>query len=511
MAERRVRRKSTFASARVHMGFGQLPARKQQPLSFQDNVEMRARHLPKSLKCHYEGTAAGPLKLASGMGQYLYDDDGNAYLDCVNNVCHVGHCHPRVVQAASSQLGMLVSSSRRGMHVRCRKWPLTLDLARRAAHDRTPTRAICMITSCDSRRNSQARCQIRCPSRFLSTLARKQLSWRCDWHATTREFEFKFVCSAAQTHKCASTRRRRRLVYCVDGAYHGNSAAALAVSPYSKYSSDADHNSGEARKLMMPDSYQNRLTEAEMTAKASAEYAHVLGDPGKSPAAFIVESIMCCGGQILLPDGYLQRMTALTRANGGLTIADEVQTGFGRSGSNFWAFEAHGVVPDIVTVGKPFGNGFPLAAVVTSKAVADSANMLEYFNTFGGNPVACAVGLEVLSVIRDEGLQENAAVVGDYALSQLRELQSAHPQRIGDVRGKGLLLGVEFVKDPDTRTADPLTAAYVMQRMKAQGVLVSTDGMHQSVIKMKPPMCVNKSDVDALVAAMDSSLAELSS
>eukprot|EP01043_Picozoa_sp_COSAG02_P052196 COSAG02_NODE_5587_length_4209_cov_1.663504_5_plen_299_part_01 len=299
-------------------------------------------------------------------------------------------------------------------------------------------------------------------------------------------------------------------MYCVDGAYHGNSAAALAVSPYSKYSSDADHNSGEAHKLMIPDSYQNRLSDAEMTAKASAEYARLLDDPAKSPAAFIVESIMCCGGQILLPDGYLQQMTALTRASGGLTIADEVQTGFGRSGSNFWAFEAHGVVPDIVTVGKPFGNGFPLAAVVTSKAVADSANMLEYFNTFGGNPVACAVGLEVLSVIRDEGLQENAAIVGDYALLQLRELQSAHPQRIGDVRGTGLLMGVEFVEDSETRTPDPLTAAYVMQRMKAQGVLVSTDGMHQHVIKMKPPMCINRSDIDALVAAMDSSLAELS-
>jgi 4-aminobutyrate aminotransferase-like enzyme len=262
---------------------------------------------------------------------------------------------------------------------------------------------------------------------------------------------------------------------------------------------------------MMPDAYQNRLTEEEMNAKASAEYANLLSDPANAPAAFIVESIMCCGGQILLPDGYLQKMTALTRASGGLTIADEVQTGFGRSGSDFWAFEAHGVVPDIVTMGKPFGNGFPLAAVVTSKAVADSANMLEYFNTFGGNPVACAVGLEVLSVIRDEGLQDNAAAVGGYALTQLRELQSAHPQRIGDVRGTGLLLGVEFVEDPETRTPDPLTAAYVMQRMKAQGVLVSTDGLYASVIKMKPPMCVNESDVDTLVAAMDCSLTELKS
>jgi 4-aminobutyrate aminotransferase-like enzyme len=261
---------------------------------------------------------------------------------------------------------------------------------------------------------------------------------------------------------------------------------------------------------MMPDAYQNKLTEEEMTAKASAEYANLLSDPANAPAAFIVESVMCCGGMILLPDGYLQKMTALTRASGGLTIADEVQTGFGRSGSDFWAFEAHGVVPDIVTMGKPFGNGFPLAAVVTSKAVADSANMLEYFNTFGGNPVACAVGLEVLSVIRDEGLQDNAVAVGGYALSQLRELQSAHPQRIGDVRGMGLLLGVEFVEDPETRTPDPLTAAYVMQRMKAQGVLVSTDGLHQHVVKMKPPMCVNESDVDALVAAMDCSLRELS-
>lgn len=305
-------------------------------------------------------------------------------------------------------------------------------------------------------------------------------------------------------------RRRRRLVYCVDGAYHGNSAAALAVSPYSKYSSDADHNIREAHKLMMPDTYQTRLTQQEMTAKASAEYADLLRDPANAPAAFIVESIMCCGGQILLPDGYLQKMTALTRANGGLTIADEVQAGFGRSGSTFWAFEAHGVVPDIVTLGKPFGNGFPLAAVVTSKAVADAANMLEYFNTFGGNPVACAVGLEVLAVIRDEGLQENAAVVGKYTLSKLRELQSVHPRKIGDVRGSGLMIGVEIVQDPETRVPDPLTAAYVMQRMKSLGVLVSTDGLHQNVIKMKPPMCFTEHDANTLVDAMDVSLTELS-
>jgi len=201
----------------------------------------------------------------------------------------------------------------------------------------------------------------------------------------------------------------------------------------------------------------------------------------------------------------LQGVYELTRAAGGLTIADEVQTGFGRTGDHYWAFEAHGVIPDIVTVGKPFGNGFPLAAVVTTSAVAESFRTSEYFNTFGGNTVACAVGLEVLQVIEEEALQANARAVGASVLELLRRVASRHP-RVGDVRGRGLLVGVEFVRVGDRRDPDAQLAAFVMQRMRRAGVLVSTDGPHRNVIKIKPPLCFSQQDAETLAEAMDLAL-----
>jgi 4-aminobutyrate aminotransferase-like enzyme len=198
-----------------------------------------------------------------------------------------------------------------------------------------------------------------------------------------------------------------------------------------------------------------------------------------------------------------------TRDAGGITIADEVQTGFGRIGSHFWAFETQGadVVPDIMTVGKPFGNGFPLSAVVTTNAVAASAQNIEYFNTFGGNPVACAVGLEVLNVIRREKLQQNALEVGTYVISQLTALKAKH-DKIGDVRGMGLLFGVELVSDRSTKEPDADAATFVMQRAKSMGVLVSTDGPHRNVVKMKPPICVTRDDADELTRVLDTVLTE---
>jgi len=201
-------------------------------------------------------------------------------------------------------------------------------------------------------------------------------------------------------------------------------------------------------------------------------------------------------------------MHELTRAHGGLCIADEVQTGFGRVGTHMWAFEPQGVVPDIVTVGKPFGNGFPLAAVITTPEVAEASNKFEYFNTFGGNPVACAVGLEVLSVIDDEQLQHNALQTGAYAFDLLRQVQAQQP-RVGDVRGTGLLLGVELVLDRATKAPDSEGAQLVMARMKELGVLVSTDGPHRNVLKMKPPLCFNVADAEELAKVMNQALSEL--
>jgi 4-aminobutyrate aminotransferase-like enzyme len=228
---------------------------------------------------------------------------------------------------------------------------------------------------------------------------------------------------------------------------------------------------------------------------------------GRVPA-FISESLPGCGGQIVPPDGYLREAYRHVRSAGGVCIADEVQVGFGRVGTHFWAFETQGVVPDIVTLGKPIGNGHPLGAVVTTPEIAASfATGMEYFNTFGGNPVSCAIGLAVLDVIEEERLQENSLKVGARLMDGLRELMESH-SLIGDVRGLGLFVGVELVLDRDTLEPAPSQADHLVNRMKERGILVSTDGPFHNVIKIKPPLVFTEANADMLVTTMDKILKE---
>ena len=222
---------------------------------------------------------------------------------------------------------------------------------------------------------------------------------------------------------------------------------------------------------------------------------------GSDLAAFFCESALSCAGQIILPPGYLRDIYARVRSAGGVCVADEVQTGFGRAGSHFWMFETQGVAPDIVTMGKPIGNGHPIGAVVTTPKIAASfANGMEYFNTFGGNPVSCAVAVAVLDVIHDEGLQENARTAGEYLIAGLRDLQTRQPL-ITDVRGLGLFLGFEMRHGPE--------ATELVNRMKDRGVLLSTDGPLHNVIKIKPPLVFSRSDADLLLDRLDSAFREL--
>lgn len=218
---------------------------------------------------------------------------------------------------------------------------------------------------------------------------------------------------------------------------------------------------------------------------------------------FICEGILSCGGQIVLPPGYLREAYRIVRSAGGLCISDEVQTGFGRVGSHFWAFETQGVVPDIVTLGKPIGNGHPLGAVITTPEIAASFdNGLEYFNTFGGNPVSCAIGLAVLDVIAEEDLQRNALVTGARLMDGFRGLMKRHAL-IGDVRGLGLFCGFEMVRDRQTLEPATEEANYVANRMRDLGILISTDGPFENVIKIKPPLCFDDANVDQVIATLD--------
>ncbi|MCK4944440.1 MAG: aminotransferase class III-fold pyridoxal phosphate-dependent enzyme, partial [Candidatus Aminicenantes bacterium] len=224
---------------------------------------------------------------------------------------------------------------------------------------------------------------------------------------------------------------------------------------------------------------------------------------GRNVAGFICESIISCAGQIELPADYLKLAYESVRNAGGICIADEVQTGCGRVGSKFWGFQLYDVIPDIVTIGKPIGNGHPLAAVICTQEVADAfANGMEYFNTFGGNPVACTIGLSVLEVIRSENLQQQASETGNYFLQQLKDLMGHHPL-IGDVRGKGLFIGIELVLDRSSLEPARKQAYYIANRMRENGILISIDGPLHNVIKIKPPLVFNKKDADRYIRQLD--------
>ena len=414
-------------------------------------VQTRRRMLGPSLSLSY----GEPLHIIRGWRQHLYDAGGRRYLDCVNNVAHVGHAHPRVNEAIARQMAFL-NTNTRYLHERLAEYieSLTATLP--------PPLSVVYLVCSGSEANELA-----------LRLAR------------------------------AHTGRDR--VFVLDAAYHGNTSALVDLSPY-KFNGKGGRGKPDHVEIMpLPDVYRGPYRGPDAGSRYAAHVADAAERTG-GPAAFFAESASGCGGQIFFPRGYLAEAFAAIRAAGGVCVADEVQTGFGRAGSHFWMFQTQRVVPDIVTMGKPIANGHPMGAVVTTREIADSfANGMEYFNTFGGNPVSCAAGLAVLDVIRDEGLQENARTTGDYLLVGLRDLATRHAV-IGDVRGCGLFVGVELVRDRATREPAAAEASQLVDRMKDLGVLLSTDGPLHNVIKIKPPLVFDRSDADVLLAGMENAL-----
>ena len=295
----------------------------------------------------------------------------------------------------------------------------------------------------------------------------------------------------------------------IEIGYHGNTNAVIAVSSYKFDGKGGKGKPNNTHILPMPDAYRG-IFQGENSAKKYAEHASKFIDElplhGKEIAAFIGEPVISCGGQIMPPNNYFNEIYQKVRAAGGLCIADEVQTGFGRVGSSFWAFQLHEVVPDIVTLGKPAGNGHPLAVVACTKEVASTfANGMEFFNTFGGNPVSMAIGRTVLNVIDSEKLQENALEVGTFLKSELINLQS-DVQIIGEVRGEGLFLGFELVDSEKKPLAQH--ANYLANRMKEFKILMSTDGPDYNVLKIKPPMVFSKENAKELIFRLKQVFAE---
>ncbi len=428
-------------------------------LSHEQILEVRARHVGRSLSISYNS----PLKIVRGSMQYLYDESGRAYLDAVNNVCHVGHSHPRVVKAGQQQMAVLNTNTRY----------LHEDLVRYA-------------------------------ERLCATLpAPLSVCY--------------FVCSGSEANelalRLARTHTGHRDIVVVEAAYHGNTTALIDISPYKFDGPGGTGAPPYVHILPIPDVYRGEYRGSdqqagEKYARHAAEAIRQVQQNGSNVSAFICESLLSCGGQIVLPDNYLKEAYHHVRNVGGVCIADEVQVGFGRVGTHFWGFETQGVVPDIVTLGKPIGNGHPLAAVITTPEIAASFdNGMEYFNTFGGNPVSCAIGLAVLDVLEEEKLQENALKVGTHLMEGLRGLKEKHPL-IGDVRGLGLFVGIELVQDRASLEPAAVQASYIANRMRDRGILISTDGPLYNVLKIKPPLVFSQANADYLVATLDDILEE---
>ncbi len=436
-----------------------LEARAPRPPTAAELVARRERFLGSSLSLHYDA----PLHIVAGSGAYLYDENGQSYLDCVNNVCHVGHAHPRVVAAATTQMAAL-NTNTRYLHERL------VEYAERLAGLFPDPLGVCF-----------------------------------------------FVCTGSEANelalRMARAHTKRRDVIALEAAYHGNTQGLIDVSGYKHDGRGGEGAPPHVHKVPLPDVYRGIHRDDDgdpgaLYARHVVDTVERLVRAGRPPAAFLAESIMSCAGQIVLPRGYLARAYEAVRAAGGVCIADEVQTGLGRIGTHLWAFEAQGVVPDVVTVGKPIGNGHPLALVITTNAIARSfANGMEYFNTFGGNPVSCAAGLAVLDVIEDERLQEHAAEVGGRLKRRLEGLMPRHPI-IGDVRGLGLFLGVDLVCDRQTREPATAHAKYVIERARELGVLLNTDGPGENVLKIKPPLPFSAADADRLADVLDRVLGE---
>ncbi|MCF8138877.1 MAG: aminotransferase class III-fold pyridoxal phosphate-dependent enzyme, partial [Desulfotignum sp.] len=418
-------------------------------------LSFRRRHLGKSLSLSYDT----PLKIVRGSGAFLIDETGRHFLDTVNNVAHVGHEHPRVVNAGQAQMAVLNTNTR-------------------YLHDSI--------------------------NRFAEAL----LATFPDELSVVH-----FVNSGSEANELALRMARavtgHRDMIAVEVGYHGNTGACIDISSYKFDGKGGQGAPAHTHIVPLPDTFRGLYRGPDTGEKYAAHVREQLDrihGAGRGIAGFICESIISCGGQIELPDGYLKIAYDAVRRARGVCIADEVQVGCGRMGHAFWAFELHDVVPDIVTIGKPIGNGHPLAAVVCTRKVAEAfANGMEYFNTFGGNPVSCAIGREVLQVIADEGLQENALDTGEYLKAGLRELQKRFPI-IGDVRGQGLFLGFELVDD----RRRPLggQAEYLANRMRDLGILMSTDGRDHNVLKIKPPVVFSRVNADELLFRLETVLNE---
>lgn len=418
-------------------------------------IDYRKEHLGKSLSLQYNK----PIKMVRGAGPYLIDQYGKKYLDTVNNVAHVGHEHPAVVTAGQEQMA-LINTNTRYLHEN------------------------------------------------INAFAKELLETLPDELSVLH-----FVNSGSEANELAVRMAKsvtgERDIIASEVGYHGNANMCIDISSY-KFDGKGGKGAPEHTQIFpLPDAFRGKYRgydTGKQYAKEVLKCIQKIHAKNRGIAALIIESIISCGGQIELPDGFLKQAYKYVRDAGGVCIADEVQVGCGRVGKVFWGFQLHNVVPDIVTIGKPIGNGHPLAVVACTRKVADAfANGMEYFNTFGGNPVSCAIGAEVLKTIKREMLQENALKVGEFLKGELQILAVKH-SIIGDVRGQGLFLGIELVDEKLSPL--PEQTSYLANRMKDFGILMSIDGPDHNVLKIKPPIVFSMENARELLFYLEMVLNE---
>ena len=422
------------------------------------NVQGRT-HIGPSVKTSYRAA----LEISRGWMQHLFDRRGRRYLDGYNNVPHVGHSHPAVAEAVAAQMRVL-NTNTRYLHASLE------SLGARLAATLPAPLEVCYFVNSGSEANELA-----------LRLAR------------------------------AHTHRRDTIV--LDAAYHGNTTTLIDISPYKFNGPGGGGQPPWVHVAPLPDPcrgrYARRPDPGSIYARDVAEIVARVTRVGGGVAAFIAETAPSVGGQILLPAGFLPGVYDAVRAAGGVCIADEVQTAYGRIGSHCYAFEAHNIVPDIVVLGKPIGNGFPIGAVVTTREIAKSFdNGMEFFSTFGGSTVSCAAAHAVLDVMERESLQAHALSVGTELLESLRRGVGDH-SAVADVRGSGLFIGVDIVSDRQTSEPAAAAARYIVERLREERILIGTDGPHHNVLKIRPPMPFNAQDAELMAATIGRVLEEL--
>ena len=427
--------------------------------SKQEVIGLRKQFVNPAIFTYYKE----PLMIVEGHMQYLYDETGRRYLDGFGGIVtvSVGHCHPKIVAAVNRQNEILQHTTTIYLN------PCIAEYARDLAARMPGDLKVCYFTNSGSEANDLAILMAR---------------------ASTGNFD----------------------ILALRNGYHGGSMQTMGLTSHHTWKYNVPHSFG-VHHAVFPDRLRGPYgyDDPQAGPKYAADIKNLIefGTPGKV-AAFVAESIQGVGGAVVFPDGYLKAAYEHVRAAGGLCIADEVQSGFARTGSHFWGFETQGVIPDIVTMAKGIGNGAALAAVVTTPAIAQALTSRICFNTFGGNPISCTQGRAVLQVIDEDGIQANAATIGAKLKAGFQDLARRHDV-IGDVRGLGLMLGIELVKDHSAKAPAKEECVRVFERCRELGLLLGKGGLHGNVLRIKPPMCLTAADADFMLEALDAAFREI--